>query len=81
MAELGYEKLTLANSFFALGAPAGTPEEIIGKLESTLAKAVEDEEVRGQLGEQYVPDEFVGSQELQERVERLQAAYEPILQE
>ena len=79
--ELGYEKLTLANSFFALGAPAGTPEEITGKLGSTLEEALQDEEVREKLGEQYVPDEFVGAEELRERVKELQAAYEPILQE
>ena len=79
--ELGYEELTLANSFFALGAPADTPDEIISELESTLQEALQDEEVREQLGEQYIPEEFIGSQELKERVEELQAAYEPVLQE
>jgi tripartite-type tricarboxylate transporter receptor subunit TctC len=81
LVELGYEELTLGNSFFALGAPADTPEEIIGKLESTMEEALQDEEVREQLGEEYISEEFVGAEALRERLNELQVAYEPILQE
>lgn len=79
LAESGYEELTLGNSIFALGAPADTPPEIVGELEGALEEALEDPEVREQIGEDYVPEEFVGAEELQERVEEIQASYEPIL--
>lgn len=81
LAEIGYEELTLGNSIFALGAPAGTPEEIVQRLEAALEGALQDPEVQEQLGEDYVPEEFVGAEELQERVDQLQEAYEPILGE
>ena len=79
--EVGYEKLTNSVSIFGLALPNGTPEEIIGKLESTLEEALQDEEVREQLGEQYVPDEFVGSEELRQRLDEIVEAYEPVVGE
>ncbi|MGF1473250.1 MAG: tripartite tricarboxylate transporter substrate binding protein [Rubrobacteraceae bacterium] len=79
--ELGYEDLTNSVSIFALAAPNGTPEEIIAKLESTLEEALQDEKVREQLGEQYVPEEFIGSEELRQRLNDIVEAYEPLLKE
>lgn len=80
LAELGYEELTLGNSFFALGAPAETPPEVLEVLETTLEEALNDEETLETIGEEYVPGEFIGSEELSERIEELQDAYEPIVQ-
>ena len=81
LAELGYEELTLGNSLFALGAPAETPPEVLDELENTLEQALEDEEILEIIGEEYVPDEFVGAEELRERIEEFQTAYEPIVQQ
>ena len=79
--EVGYEKLTNSVSIFGLAVPNGTPEEITGKLESTLQEALQDEEVRNQLGEQYVPDEFVGAEEFRQRLNEIVEAYRPLLEE
>ena len=79
--EVGYEELTNSVSIFGLAAPNGTPEEIVGKLESTLQEALQDEEVRSQLGEQYVPEEFVGSEEFRQRLNDIVEAYRPLLEE
>jgi tripartite-type tricarboxylate transporter receptor subunit TctC len=49
--ELGYKTLTLATSFFALGAPAGMPEDTTAKLKETPQAALETPEVREELGE------------------------------
>jgi tripartite-type tricarboxylate transporter receptor subunit TctC len=48
--ELG-KTLTLATSFFALGAPAGMPEDTTAKLKETPQLALETPEVREELGE------------------------------
>jgi tripartite-type tricarboxylate transporter receptor subunit TctC len=80
LAELGYEELTLGNSFFALGAPAGTPTEVLEELEATLERALREEETLETIGEEYVPGEFIGAEELSARMEELQDAYEPIVQ-
>jgi tripartite-type tricarboxylate transporter receptor subunit TctC len=55
--ELGYKTLTLAT-------PAGTTEDTTGKLKETPQVALENPEVREELGENHVPDEFSGSEEL-----------------
>ena len=79
--ELGYEELVNSVSIFGLAAPNGTPDEVIGRLESTLQEALQDEEVREQLGEQYVPEEFIGAEELRQRLNEIVEAYRPLLEE
>lgn len=80
LAELGYEELTLGNSFFALGAPAGTPSELLEELEATQERALSDEETLETTGGEYVPEDFTGAEELSARIEELRDAYEPIVQ-
>lgn len=77
--ELGYETLTYSTSIFGLGAPNGTSPEIVSKLEDTLSTCLEDPQVREQLGENYVPDEFVGSEELRRRLDEIVSVYKPVL--
>jgi tripartite-type tricarboxylate transporter receptor subunit TctC len=79
--EVGFEELTYSTSLFGLGVPNDTPEEIIGKLESTMEEALQDEGVREQLGEDYVPEEFIGSEEFRERLDEIVEVYEPVAQE
>ena len=79
--ELGYEELVNSVSIFGLAAPNGTPDEVISELESTLQEALQDEEVREQLGEQYVPEEFIGAEELRQRLNEIVEAYRPLLEE
>ena len=77
--ELGYEGLTLSGSTFGLAGPAGLPDDVVTTLEDTLQTCLAKEEVRQTIGEQYVPEEFRGADELAEVLDRTQAAYEPIL--
>ncbi|WP_346621302.1 tripartite tricarboxylate transporter substrate binding protein [Blastococcus montanus] len=81
LAEVGYPELTNSVSVFGLAAPAGVPENVVSTLEDTVQTCLEQEEVRGQLGEQYVPDEFVDSEAFQARIDSIIEAYGPILQE
>lgn len=79
LAELGYEDLTLGASTYGLVAPEGTPPEIIEKLEGTMREALQDPEVRDQINERYMLEDFSGTQEWERLAEETQEAYEPIL--
>lgn len=58
--ELGYPELVQSTTTFGVLAPAGTPEEIVQRLEETLRGASEDEQVVEALDPRYVPEEFIG---------------------
>ncbi|RFU23421.1 tripartite tricarboxylate transporter substrate binding protein [Geodermatophilus marinus] len=77
--ELGYEGLTLSGSTFGLAGPAGLPDEVAGTLEDTLRGCLEQEEVRQQLGDRYVPEEFGTAEDLRAVLDETQEVYEPIL--
>ncbi|CCG01403.1 tripartite tricarboxylate transporter substrate binding protein [Blastococcus saxobsidens] len=77
--ELGYEGLTLSGSTFGLAGPAGLPDDVVTTLEDTLQTCLAKDEVRQTIGEQYVPEEFAGADELGTILDDTQQAYEPIL--
>jgi tripartite-type tricarboxylate transporter receptor subunit TctC len=77
--ELGFEGLTLSGSTFGLAGPAGLPDDVVSTLEDTLRACLSQEDVREQLGEEYVPEEFIGAAGLTEILDRTQEVYEPIL--
>jgi tripartite-type tricarboxylate transporter receptor subunit TctC len=81
LAESGFEELTNSVSVFGLAAPAGVPDDVVSTLEDTVSACLEKDEVREQLGEQYVPDEFIGTDAFSERIDEIVEAYGPILQE
>ncbi|MDP9390390.1 MAG: tripartite tricarboxylate transporter substrate binding protein [Actinomycetota bacterium] len=58
--ELGYPELVQSTTTFGVLAPAGTPEEIVQRLEESLRGASEDEQVVEALDPRYVPQEFIG---------------------
>lgn len=64
LSELGFPELTHTTSFFALSAPAETPQPIVGKLTASLRQCLSDPEVKKRLGEDYLPTEFVGSESI-----------------
>ena len=62
--ESGYPELTQSTTTFGVIAPAGTPEEVVATLEDALRSASEDPAVVEALDPRYVPEEFLGSQDL-----------------
>ena len=62
--EVGYPELVQSTTTFGVIAPAGTPEEVVATLEDALRSAGEDEAVVEALDPRYVPEEFLGSQDL-----------------
>ena len=77
--ELGYENLTLSTSVYGLVAPKGTPSEILSTLESTLEQALQDPEVREQINERYIPQEFIDGEGFRAVLDETWNTYEPIL--
>ncbi|SNR78760.1 tripartite tricarboxylate transporter substrate binding protein [Blastococcus mobilis] len=61
LVELGYPELVQSTTTFGVLAPAGTPEEIVQRLEEILRNASEDEAVVEALDPRYVPEKFIGS--------------------
>jgi tripartite-type tricarboxylate transporter receptor subunit TctC len=66
LVDLGYPELVQSTTTFGVLAPAGTPEEIVQRLEETLRAASEDEQVVEALDPRYVPEEFLGADALGE---------------
>lgn len=81
LAESGFEELTNSVSVFGLAAPAGTPDDVVQTLEETVSGCLEQPETQERLGEQYVPDEFIGSAAFSDRIDEIVEAYGPILQD
>jgi tripartite-type tricarboxylate transporter receptor subunit TctC len=81
LAEVGFPELTNSVSVFGLAAPAGTPDDVISTLEDTVSTCLEKPETVEQLGEQYVPEEFIGTEAFQSRIDEIVDVYGPILQD
>ncbi|WP_222194745.1 tripartite tricarboxylate transporter substrate binding protein [Modestobacter italicus] len=81
LAESGFPELTSSVSVFGLAAPAGTPDDVVSTLEETVSSCLEQPETQERLGEQYVPDEFIGSTAFADRIDEIVEAYGPILQD
>lgn len=73
---LSYEGLPSTSAFFTLVAPAGAPEDAVNTLSGALETCLADEEVIEQLNGDYVPDKFVGGQEVQEELDAAVKIYE-----
>lgn len=81
LAELGFPGLTYSTSLFGLGAPAGTPPAVLAELEEAMRAGLSDPAVREQLGEAYVPDEFIGAAAFRERLDEIVRVYGPVTAE
>ncbi|WP_299953429.1 tripartite tricarboxylate transporter substrate binding protein [uncultured Modestobacter sp.] len=81
LAESGFPELTNSVSVFGLAAPAGTPDDVVQTLEDTVGSCLEQPETQERLGEQYVPDEFIGADAFADRIDEIVEAYGPILQD
>jgi tripartite-type tricarboxylate transporter receptor subunit TctC len=76
--ELGYPSLTYSTSLFGLGVPKGTPPEVVDELEQTLRAGLQDPQVREQLDEAYVPDQFIDRNAFRARLDEIVQVYGPV---
>ncbi|MGY2066443.1 tripartite tricarboxylate transporter substrate binding protein [Blastococcus sp. SYSU DS0619] len=81
LAEVGFPELVYSTSVWGFAAPAGVPDEIVSELEGSIENCLDKEETVEILGEQYVPDEFLGSEEFAARIDDIIEVYGPIVQE
>ncbi|MFO6452429.1 MULTISPECIES: Bug family tripartite tricarboxylate transporter substrate binding protein [unclassified Aeromicrobium] len=81
LAESGFDELTYGISSFIVIAPKDTPEEIVTKLEDSLEAALEDPATRKAAGELNIPAEFIGSEELQQKIDDEVETLTPILKQ
>ena len=81
LAQVGFPELTNSVSVWGFAAPAGVPDDVVSTLEGTVETCLEDPATVELLGEQYVPDEFIGSEGFAARIDDIVEAYGPILQE
>jgi len=79
LASLGYADLTMTRTFFALAAPAKTPDAAVDTLGEAMRTCTADAEVRKRLGERYVPKEFVDGQQVARHLAEANDTYSPIL--
>ena len=81
LAESGFDDLTYGISSFIVIAPKDTPEAIVTKLEDSLEAALEDPATRKAAGELNIPAEFIGSEELQQKIDDEVETLTPILKQ
>jgi putative tricarboxylic transport membrane protein len=81
LAESGFPELTNSVSVFGLAAPAGTPDAVLQTLEDGVGACLEQPEVIDRLGEQYVPDTFIGRDAFRTRIDEIVEVYGPLLQD
>lgn len=77
--EIGYEGINMGTSYYGLAAHPETDPEILERYESALEEALQDPDILEALGEEFVPEEFVGGEELEELYRAQSEAYEPFV--
>ncbi len=76
---LGYDQLSVGIPGFYIAGPAGMPPETREALESALRDALNDPEIVEQIGEEFVPEEFVSGDEVRKDLQETNDLYAPIL--
>lgn len=79
--ELGYDDLVNGGSNYIIAGPAGMDEELVSKYESALEEILSDPEVVELIGEDKVPSEFVGADELNDAMAEEEEAVAPIYEQ
>jgi tripartite-type tricarboxylate transporter receptor subunit TctC len=79
LVELGYPGFTQSTTTFGVLAPAGTPDEVVSTLESTLEGALEDPAVVELLDERYI-DDFLGRDALVDLFDEVEKTFEDVPQ-
>jgi tripartite-type tricarboxylate transporter receptor subunit TctC len=72
---LGYPDLPNGDSFWFLGALAGTPQPIVDKLAAATKTCMSDPEVQSKIGEGVAPPEFVDGAAVKELLRKANTGY------
>lgn len=75
----GYEQLSIGVARFYIAGPADMPSEVKDALEPALKEALKDSAVTEQIGEQFVPEEFISGDEIRKDLQEAQDLYKPIV--
>jgi tripartite-type tricarboxylate transporter receptor subunit TctC len=81
LAESGFKDLVNGSSYFILVAPAGTPDDVVKRLEETLKGALEDPATVETIGKERLLDPFMGADDLTSMMQDDQKTLGPILKE
>lgn len=76
--ELGFEDLVNGGSNYIIVGPAGIDDQLVTMYEDTLSDILSDPEVVEVIGEDKVPSEFIGAQEVTDMMNEEQEAVAPI---
>lgn len=79
MEELGFDGINLGTSYYGLGLHKDTPTEIRARYEEVLEAALQDEQVRERLGDEYISAEFIDGATLKDLFAEQAEAYAPYL--
>lgn len=77
--ELGYPEITQSTTTFGVIAPAGTPPQVVDRLEGSMRAASADAAVRRALDERYVPQQFLGGDALGELLLRTEETFRGVV--
>lgn len=77
--EEGFPELVQSTTTFGVIAPAGIPDDVRQTLEATLQSAAEEPTVVETLDERYVPEEFIGSDGLEELFVETEETFRDVL--
>lgn len=79
-ASLGdYEELSIGIARFYIAGPADIPSEAEQALESALQDALDNPQVIEQIGEPFVPEEFISGDEIRKDLQETHDLYAPII--
>lgn len=67
--ESGYPEMVNSTVFFGVMTPKDTPDKVVDTLSSSLEKCLSKDSVRKKLDERFVPDTFVGPDEMDANIQ------------
>jgi tripartite-type tricarboxylate transporter receptor subunit TctC len=77
--ESGYDAFDRANASYAAFVPAGTPKEVVAKLEAALLAAMRNPKVRGQIDRSGLEPTGLPGAELKRMMDEDRAYWRPIV--
>lgn len=77
--ESGFDDLTASGTYIGLTAPADLPDDVRTSLEDALDAALQTDKVKEILGKDNIPDAFVGSDGITQKLQERRDLYEQLI--